>query len=294
MTRLLRSAALVAALLFVPQLARAADEASIKRGEYLFNAGGCDSCHTDRKANIPKLAGGPAIKTPFGTFYGPNITPHMERGVGKWSDDDFLRAMRQGIGPDGTHFFPVFPYTSFTNMTDADAKDLRAYLATVPASDRPSKPHDVSFPFNLRILQAGWRALNFMPGPFKPDASKSAEWNRGAYLVTALAHCGECHTPRTRTGGIEHDKWFAGNADGPGGDPIPNITPDKDTGIGGWSEDDIIQYLSLGLTPDGDVAGSLMGEVIEFSTSKLTDADRKAIAVYVKSLPPIRNAVKRQ
>ena len=203
--------------------------------------------------------------------------------------------MRHGIGPDGTQLFPGLPVHRFTNI-DGCRREGPAGLPRHRAGHRigrASRTTSRSRSTCVSCRRAGARSTSRLDRS-SPTHRKRPEWNRGAYLVDALAHCGECHTPRTRTGGIEHDKWFAGNADGPGGDPIPNITPDKDTGIGGWSEDDIIQYLSLGLTPDGDVAGSLMGEVIEFSTSKLTDADRKAIAVYVKSLPPIRNAVKRQ
>jgi mono/diheme cytochrome c family protein len=156
----------------------------------------------------------------------------------------------------------------------------------VPPSDAASKPNEVSFPFSWRLLQVFWRWLNFTEGPYVPDKAQSEEWNRGAYLVTALAHCGECHTPRNRTGGLDRDRWMAGNPDGPDGAKIPNVTGSK------WSEDEIAEYLSSGLTPDGDVAGSLMSDVIEHSTSKLTPEDRKAIAVYVKSLKRIESAAK--
>jgi mono/diheme cytochrome c family protein len=200
MQNFLRSAALAAALSFSAQAASAADEAQIKRGEYLFHAGGCESCHTDKKAQTPRLAGGPAIKTDFGTFYGPNITSHKERGIGAWTEADFIRAMRDGRSPSGAHYYPTFPYTSFTNITDTDLKDMWAYVQTVPPSDRASQPQEVSFPFSWRFLQAGWRMLEFSPGPFRPDPSKSAEVNRGAYLVIALTHCGECHTPRNSLG----------------------------------------------------------------------------------------------
>jgi mono/diheme cytochrome c family protein len=179
-------------------------------------------------------------------------------------------------------------------MTDADMKDLHAYLVNVPSSDAASKPHEIGLPFSWRLLQVGWRQLYFTPGPFAPDKAQSEEWNRGAYLATALAHCGECHTPRNRLGALDRDRWMAGNPSGPDGSNAPNITPDGETGIGKWSVDDITQYLSSGLNPDGDVAGSLMSDVIERSTSKLTDADRKAIAVYIKSLKPVRSAVKQK
>ena len=280
----LRSAALAAALAFLTPGVATADEAQIKRGEYLFHAGGCESCHTDKKAQTPRLAGGPAIQTAFGTFYGPNITAHKERGIGAWKEADFIRAMRDGRSPSGSHYFPTFPYTSFTNITDTDLKDMWAYLQTVPPSDRASKSHEISFPFSWRFLQAGWRMLEFSPGPFRPDPSKSAELNRGAYLVTALIHCGECHTPRNSLGGMVRERFLAGNPDGPEGAKMPNITGLR------WSAEEVAEYLSSGMTPDGDSAGGLMGEVIENSTGKLTDEDRKAIAAYLKALPAIPSA----
>jgi len=287
----LRALALVVSL--AAANAYAADDAQLKRGEYLFNAGGCTSCHTDRKADVPSLAGGRGLKTPFGTFYGPNITPHPTAGIGKWSDADFMRAMHDGRGPDGTHFFPVFPYTSFTEMTDGDIKDLNAYVFSLPPVDRPSKPHEVSFPFNIRFLQIGWRMFNFTPGRFQPDPKAGAEVNRGAYLARAVVHCGECHTPRNFMGGLKTSMWLAGTVNGPEGETAPNITPDPDTGIGKWSVKDIANYLQDGVDPDGGFAGSLMAEVIKNATGKLTDADRAAIAAYLKQIPPIANKLRR-
>ncbi len=194
--------------------------------------------------------------------------------------------MRRGLSPEGTPYFPVFPYPAFTKIANSDLADLWAYLRTVPPSDRPSHPQQADFPFGWRFLQVFWRWFNFSPGPFQSNPARSAEWNRGAYLAIALVHCGECHTPRNALGGLDHDRWMAGNPDGPDGAHMPNITPDPETGIGKWSASDIELYLSSGMTPSGDAAGSLMAEVVDKSTSKLTDADRKAIAVYLKSLPP--------
>ena len=287
---------MVAALMTVTRAdtADGADADAVKRGEYVFNAAGCESCHTDIQGKGPRLAGGVPIKTAFGTFYGPNITPHPERGIGKWTDEQFDRALRHGRDEDGDYLFPVFPYTSFTYMTDADVKDLRSYLATVPPSDAESKPHDIPFPFSWRLLQLGWRWLNFTPGPYVPDKTQTEEWNRGAYLVTALVHCGECHTPRNRLGGLEREQWLAGTVDGPNGHLVPNITPDNQTGIGNWSVEDIVQYLATGLDPNGGDAAREMAEVVLNSTGKLTDADLKAIAVYLKSVKPIRNVVSRR
>ena len=274
-----------------PAAAQAADAAA--RGAYLFALGGCAGCHTDSKNKGPLLAGGEPLKTPFGTFYGPNITPDPTYGIGKWSDADFVRALRDGVGPGGSHFFPVFPYTSFTEMTDDDIKALRAYIFTLPPVARPSRPHDVGFPFNLRVLQLFWKMLFFDRGPFRPDASKSPAWNRGAYLSLGVVHCGECHTPRNLLGGLDRGHWFAGAtaANGPEGNAVPNITPDPETGIGKWSSDEIATYLETGMDPDGDVAGSLMADVIERSTGKLTSEDRAAIVTYLKSVPPIHNEV---
>ncbi|MBI3707992.1 MAG: cytochrome c, partial [Proteobacteria bacterium] len=218
-----------------PGQAQTPDGAAIKRGEYLFIAGGCIGCHTDVKNNGAPLAGGRALATPFGTFYGPNITPDPVHGIGKWSDADFIRALREGVRPDGANYFPVFPYTSFTKISDADLRDLKAYIFSLPPVAKPSRPHDVSFPFNLRFLQFGWKLLNFTAGPYAPDTTKPADWNRGAYLVQALTHCGECHTPRNAMGGLKTSLAYAGTADGPEGERVPNVTTDPDTGIGKWS-----------------------------------------------------------
>lgn len=277
--------------------ADAPDPAAVKRGAYIFNAAGCIGCHTDvkkdasGKAGAP-LAGGRALETPFGTFYSPNITPHPTAGIGKWTLADFRRALRKGERPDGSTYFPVFPYTSYTNMTDADVADLWAYLRTVPASDRANTPHDAGF-MAQRWTLGMWQSMNFDEGPMKPDASKSAEWNRGRYIVDALTHCGECHTPRGLTGGLENDRYLAGTADGPEGDVVPNITPHPKTGIGKWTDGDLKLMFSAGLFPDGDVASGSMAEVIEKSTSKLNEADVKALIVYLKAIPAIDNKPKK-
>ena len=283
--------AVFAALASLPRPAAAQPADIVAHGAYLFALAGCSGCHTDTKNKGPMLAGGAPIKTPFGTFYGPNITPDPTYGIGRWSGADFIRALRDGVGLHGRQLFPVFPYTSFTDMTDADMTALRAYIFTLPPVAKPSHPEDVAFPFSLRFLQVFWKMLFFERGPFRPDPAKSAEWNRGAYLALGVLHCGECHTPRNMLGGLERSRWFAGAsaADGPEGNAVPNITPDPETGIGKWSRDDISNYLETGMDPDGDVAGSLMADVIERSTGKLTSQDRAAIATYLKSLPPIRS-----
>jgi mono/diheme cytochrome c family protein len=264
---------------------------SAERGAYVLAAAGCVECHTDKKNKGARLSGGRALSTPFGTYYSPNITPDPVTGIGKWSEMDFRRALREGVGPKGAHFYPVFPYPSFTGMTDADIVDLFAYLQTVPAVTRANTPHKVAFPYNFRALMVVWNWLYLKRGPYEPDPGKSAAWNRGAYLVQALGHCGECHTPRTRLGALDTDMTLAGTEDGPDGDHVPNLTPDKETGIGKWSIEDITFALQTGLTPGGDSLGASMGEVVDESTGKLSADDRAAIAAYLQSLPPIHHRV---
>lgn len=271
-------------------LARA-ETSRIERGKYLLYAGGCITCHTDiktLKAKGPILGGGEAIKTPFGTFSGPNITPHKVQGIGRWREVDFIQAMREGRSPSGHNYFPSFPYTSFTKITDDDLKALWAYMRTLKPVDRPSRRHDLNFPFNSRFMVRFWKWLNFRRGPTHADRTRSKQWNRGAYLVTALGHCGECHTPRGPLGGTYMRLALSGARTFPDG-IIPNITPDKDTGIGQWSASDIVSVLKLGILPDGDFVSAEMVDVVEHGTSHLTDSDLKSIAVYLKSVKPIRN-----
>ncbi|MBI1773703.1 MAG: cytochrome c [Proteobacteria bacterium] len=294
MLRLFAVAALAALVASGPAQAQTANASAIARGQYIFDLGGCVGCHTDVKNNGKTLAGGRALRTPFGTFYGPNITSDPINGIGAWSEAEFIRAMRQGVAADGSNLFPVFPYPSFTKMSDGDLKDLFAYLKAQPAVAEPNRPHDIGFPFNLRLLQTGWKLMNYVYGPFKPDPKKPSEWNRGAYLVQAVAHCGECHTPRNLMGGLKTDLAFAGNADGPEGDRVPNITPDPGTGIGDWSPADLVDLLKSGMKPDGDVVGASMGEVVKNSTSKFTDDDIRAIVAYLRALPPIKNTLRKK
>ena len=228
------------ALLAALGSAAAQGAADAKRGEYLATAGGCVGCHTEDKKDAVPFAGGRALKTPFGTFYGPNITPHPQAGIGRWTEADFIRAMREGTGPGGMHYFPAFPYPSFTKITDGDLRDLFAYLRTLPPNARSSQPHDLEFPFGFRFALAGWKWLFFTPGPFVPDPKASAEVNRGAYLVQALGHCGECHTPRNFLGGPKQDRFLAGGK-GPDGKSIPNLTP---TRLKKWSDGELKEFLT--------------------------------------------------
>jgi mono/diheme cytochrome c family protein len=279
---------LCALLLFA--VPAAAQDARIRQGEYVFRAAGCAACHTDSKNKGAFLAGGRALETPFGILYAPNITPDRETGIGNWSDAEFVRAMTEGVSPAGKHYYPAFPYTSYTQMRREDVLALKAYLFSVPAVKQANRPNEL--PWYLPRLAAGaWKALYFTPGAFKADAGKPPEWNRGAYLVTALSHCAECHSPRNTFGAIEPGKTFIGTTDGPDGDAVPNLTPDNKTGLGNWSRDDLVYYLKTGADPDGDYAGGLMAEVIDEGLSHLTEADLQAIADYLRSLPPVENRV---
>jgi len=266
--------------------AEAADPAAIARGAYIFHAADCVSCHTDKKNGGAPLAGGRALATQFGIFYTPNITPDKTTGIGAWTLDDFHRALRQGRDDDGDFMFPVFPFTSFTGMSDADISDLYAYLMAQAPVTRPDTPHQIKFPFGWRPLLFGWRLLFFREGPLQPDAAQSDAWNRGRYLAEAVVHCQECHTPRNLLGALDHAHAYAGNPQGPDGQRAPNITPDDATGIGKWSLGDIETVLLSGQTPDFDTVVGGMGEVVG-GTSQLTPQDRHAIAVYLKSLPPL-------
>ncbi len=265
-----------------------ADEGQVARGGYLVHAAGCVSCHTDKKAKGPSFAGGRGLKTPFGTFYSPNITPDPATGIGNWSEDDFLRALKAGLRPDGAHYFPVFPYTTYTKMADDDARAIKAYLFSLKPVARPNRRHDVSAPFGWRWTIGVWKALYFEAGPLEPDPSRSATWNRGAYLAT-LAHCGECHTPRNFAGAMDRTMWMAGTVDGPEGDLAPNITSEGETGIGDWSQDELVFFLKNGTKPDHEEAEGAMAETIEDGLSHLGDDDLEAIATYILALPPIYN-----
>jgi len=265
--------------------------ANLKNGKYIFQVAGCGSCHTDPGKNgkdgRPKgdpLAGGRLLETPFGTFYSPNITTNKKFGIGSWNFEDFRRSMVQGKGPNTAPYYPAFPYTSYTGMSEKNLRDLWAYLTVQPSYDRKNDRHKLHFPFNMRGLLYIWRALFFDEGSTGYfESTQSAEWNRGAYLIRVLAHCGECHTRRNSMGAMDWNHELAGNPSGPGG-KIPDLTARNRNGIVNWSANDVIEYLSSGMTPEGDFAGGEMAEVIDHSTAKMTAADRKAVVIFLKSL----------
>jgi mono/diheme cytochrome c family protein len=282
-------------LVFLGPTAMAAQSSSspeqVARGKYVFDAAGCAGCHTDTKNKGPFMAGGRALNTPFGVFYSPNITPDRQHGIGGWTEDDFRRALRDGEAPDGSPYFPVFPYSSYTLMNDRDVGDLWAYLRTLPPVARANTPHAANPPFGWRFLVPLWKALYFTPGSYQPDRRQDETWNRGAYVARALGHCGECHTPRDALGGFEPKMEFAGTTQGPEGGSIPNITPDRKTGIGRWSRDDLRTLLTEGMLPDADFVGDSMGEVVDNTTSRLSVPDLEALITYLRSRPPILHQV---
>jgi mono/diheme cytochrome c family protein len=258
-------------------------------GEIVFNIGGCSSCHAvPNQPDRLKLGGGLPIPSPFGTFYAPNISPDPIDGIGGWSEADFVTAVMKGVSPDGTHYFPAFPYTSYAHATVKDVRDLFAFLKTLPQVTGKVRDHDLPFPFNIRRNVGIWKWLYFDGGLSMPDQSRSPQWNRGAYLVNSFGHCAECHSPRNFLGGIMTGQRFAGGPNLEGEGWVPNITR---KGLSDWSAKDISYFLESGQMPDGDSAGGSMARVIK-NTSQLKDADRDAIADYVKSLPPVEGPPK--
>ena len=278
----------MAGLFFVLAATSCIAQGDAKRGEYLAKAGGCLGCHTEEKEKAVPYAGGRALKTPFGTFYGPNITPHPQAGIGRWSEADFVRALREGRRPDGAHYFPAFPYPSFTLITDADLRDLWAYLRARPPNGRQSEPHDLGFFYRWRFLVGIWKWLFFTPGPFAPDPGQSAVLNRGRYLVTALGHCGECHTPRNFLGAPKKSRFLGGAKFGEG-TAASNLTP---TRLGKQADAELKEFLRTAMTPEGDVAAASMAEVVQNTTGQLTPQDLDALVAYLRSLPPLPDEAK--
>lgn len=261
-------------------------EGDAAAGETVFWAGGCASCHAAPGSKDDArlvLSGGVRLKSDFGTFIGPNISPDPEAGIGGWTVSQFANAMLAGVSPDGGHYYPAFPYGSYTRMSDADIADLFAFLKTLPASQVASVPHEVGFPFNIRRSLGGWKLLFFTDAPRVEVAGDDPQRARGQYLVEGPGHCGECHTPRNLIGGFVSDAWLSGAKNPEGEGVIPNLTPGGKS-VGGWSASDIAYYLESGFTPDFDSVGGSMVEVQQ-NMAKLTSGDREAIAAYLKALP---------
>ena len=257
---------------------------NLSNGLEIFNAGGCASCHAvPGQADRLRLGGGLAIPSPFGTFHAPNISPDPADGIGRWTEAQFVNALTQGVSPSGMHYFPAFPYTTYAHARVSDIRDLFAYLKTLAPVAGKVRDHDVRFPFNIRRNVGIWKWLFMDDRPFAPDTARSPQWNRGAYLVNALGHCAECHSPRNFLGGIVAAQRFAGGPDPDGKGWVPNITQ---KGLSDWSEKDIAYLLESGQTNDGDSVGGSMVAVVK-NTSQLNEADRAAIATYIKSLPPV-------
>lgn len=251
-----------------------------QRGGYLARAGGCIACHSDPDSGRPALTGGAPITTAFGTFVPPNLTTHPTAGIGAWTIDDFARAVRQGVAPDGSPYYPAFPYAFYGHLSDQDIADLWAAFRGVKAQEVTAGANDLTFPFNLRFGLKLWRAIYGNGPPTDPVDGRSETWNRGRWLVNGLAHCGACHTDRNLAGGRRADAYLAGSDDLPDGDKAPPIRP-GDLREAGWTVSSLAFGLKSGAMPDGDTFGSGMGEVVRHGTAWLSQADREAIAAYL-------------
>ncbi|MBS6359949.1 cytochrome c [Burkholderia sp.] len=300
----LTAVAIVAAAALVPVLwpgndtlhgnaavaATPADQAAlVKKGEYLARVGDCIACHTVRGGK--PFAGGLPMATPFGTMYTPNITPDDQNGIGKWTSDDFYRAMHTGRSKDGSLLYPGFPFASYTKVTRADSDAIYAYLRSVAPVSVPSRPHELKFPFNNRNLLIGWRTLFFKEGEYKPDPTKSVEWNRGAYLVEGLGHCSMCHTSINMMGGPVNSAAFAGGLIPLQNWYAPSLTNDKELGLGDWHVQELSDLLQAGVSNKGAVFGP-MADVVHNSLQYMTDEDTRAMSTYLKSIPQKAEAPK--
>ena len=265
----------------VPAALAAAD--AVTRGQYLARAADCLVCHTAPGGK--DYAGGFAFQLPFGTLYSPNITPDKETGIGNYSDAAFLAALHRGVRRDGARLYPAMPYASYTAMTDADALAIKAYLFSLPAVRATPPPNTLVFPFDQRWGMIFWSALFNADRRFEPVVEQSPEWNRGAYLAEALAHCGECHTPRNLAFALDNRDKFAGAV--AAGWRAYNITSDKAYGVGGWSNDDLVAYLSTGLASGRGTASGPMAEAVDHSLSRLAAPDISALVTYLRTVPPI-------
>jgi len=254
---------------------------TIERGKQLATAADCAGCHTADPSK--PFAGGKRLPTPFGAVYSPNLTPDRETGIGAWSDEDFRRAFREGVAPDGSHYYPAFPYAYFTKLTRDDLLAIRAYLATLAPVRNERPAPELWWPFNHRFVMRGWNFLFFKPGIFEPNQQKSTEWNRGGYLVTGAAHCGACHTPKNIFGADKRNRAFRGGS--VDGWFAPRLDSAVRSGLKSWSVDDVVEYLASGRNSRSHAAGP-MADVVLNSTSKMSEGDLRAIAVFLKDLPP--------
>lgn len=254
------------------------------RGQLVFHAAGCASCHMAPGAKGEEqlvLKGGQEFVTQFGTFVAPNISPDPDHGIGGWTLAQFASAVQRGVSPEGEHYYPVFPYTAYAKATLQDVADLKVFMDTLPPDATPSQPHKVGFPFNIRMTLGGWKFLFAGKGWAVPGNLTPTE-ARGRYLVEALGHCGECHTPRNTLGGLETSLWLSGAPTADGKGKVPNITP----GVLTWTPEEIVEYLTSGFTPEYDVVGGHMAYVVE-NYARLPETDRQAVAAYLKRVPPI-------
>ena len=299
MTKLLRKVMLAALVLGIAGLAafwlltrpQTVDAAALgphtpngENGRTMFYAGGCASCHvTPNQDDKTRLGGGLGLKSPFGTFYVPNISSDPNDGIGGWSEAQFVTAMQKGTSPSLQHYYPAFPYPSYQRIRSEDLRDLFAHLKTLPAAQGRVRGHDLPFPFTVRRGLGLWKLLYVDGEPFRPDPTQGPEWNRGAYLVNGPGHCAECHSPRNVLGGIKAGQRFAGGPNPEGEGWVPNITQAR---LKDWSKSDIEEVLASGQLPDGDSVGAQMAAVVR-NTSQLPAAERAAIATYIKSLAPV-------
>ena len=260
--------------------------ANLANGKILFAAGGCVSCHASPASEDRlHIGGGKPLKTPFGIFYPPNISPDPVDGIGNWTETQFIRALREGTAPDRHSYYPAFPYTSYRHLSPEDAADIFAYIKTLPALRGKAPDHDLAFPYSIRRGLVLWKLVFLNGTVIENDPSQSGPWNRGHYLVEGVGHCAECHSPRNLAGAVITEKRLSGGPNIEGKGFVPNLTPDK-TGLADWSEAEIASLLKDGFTPDFDSVGGAMADVVR-NTAELSDADRSSMAVYLKSLPPI-------
>ena len=264
------------------------EDTLLARGEYVLRISGCSYCHTTD--NGEQLAGGRALTTAFGIFYTPNISSHKTAGIGAWSVEELQRALHQGVAPDGSDYYPAFPYTSYTRISAEDVRALHAYIQSLPAYEQPNRPHELAWFLRWRFAAQVWKWLFFDAGEFQQRPEQSTQWNRGAYIAEAMGHCAECHTARNLFGALRTDLAYAGNAQGPDDELIPNITPHEGTGIGDWSRADLQEFLKFGELPDGEYAAGSMDPVIE-GMQHLTPEDREALIDYLLALPPVENRI---